>query len=282
MRNRIVLCLGLISAALALPAGAAAQDQLPVYLRDRGEGIATSMFGTYIRPGELLIYPFYEYYRDKDAEYKPKELGFGVDEDFRGKYRANEFLIWFGYGISDWVAVEFEAATIDATQYKSDKDPSAMPDKLQQSGLGDVEGQVRWRWNKEDQTVPELFSFFEAVFPTQKKDKKLLGTPDWEFSLGVGATKGFSWGTLTARASMEYSRDEGKTDAGEFAFEYLKRVSDKFRVFTAIEGTQDEVELIVEGQFFLTPSAFLKLNSGFGLTSKATDFAPEIGVMFSF
>ena len=70
-------------------------------------------------------------------------------------------------------------------------------------------------------------------------------------------------------------------EPGEFAVEYLKRLSDRFRVYAGIEGTQDEVELITEAQVFLTPNVFLKLNNAFGLTSKAPDWAPEIGVMFT-
>ena len=40
---------------------------LPVYLRDRGTGVSTSMFGTYVRRRELLVYPFFEYYLDNDT-----------------------------------------------------------------------------------------------------------------------------------------------------------------------------------------------------------------------
>jgi hypothetical protein len=77
--------------------------------RDRGEGIPTDMFGTYIRGGELLVYPFFEYYRNKDFEYKPEELGYAGSEDFRGRYRASEGLIYLGYGLSERMAVELEA-----------------------------------------------------------------------------------------------------------------------------------------------------------------------------
>src|SRR5690242_17060011 len=66
--------------------------------RDRGPGIPTSMFGTYVQPRELLVYPFFEYYRDADAEYKPSELGYGLDQDYRGRYWANERLVFVGYG----------------------------------------------------------------------------------------------------------------------------------------------------------------------------------------
>jgi len=44
------------------------------YLKDRGTGIPTSMFGTYINKKEVIIYPFYEYYYDDNAEYSPEEL----------------------------------------------------------------------------------------------------------------------------------------------------------------------------------------------------------------
>ena len=40
-----------------------------VYLHDRGEGVTTSLFGTYVRGGEWLVYPFYEYARNDEEEY---------------------------------------------------------------------------------------------------------------------------------------------------------------------------------------------------------------------
>ncbi|MGH7527706.1 MAG: hypothetical protein ACREMX_13495, partial [Gemmatimonadales bacterium] len=113
--------------------------------RDRGLGVPTSMFGTYIERGELLVYPYFEYYYDNNAEYSPNELGFGLDQDFRGKYRAAEGLIFLGYGISDRLAAEFEAAVITARQEKSPDDPSAMPSRVKESGIGDIEAQLRWR-----------------------------------------------------------------------------------------------------------------------------------------
>jgi hypothetical protein len=271
-----LLILAFIS-GIGIPAGA--QGGLPDYLKDRGEGIATSMFGTYIRKGEVIVYPFFEYYHDNDAEYKPSDFVSGPDEDFRGKFRAHEGLIYFGYGISDRLALEIEAAVIKATQYKADNDPSNMPARFSESGLGDVESQLRWRWSQETGNRPELFSYFETVFPLQK-NKKLIGTQDWEFKLGAGIIKGFGWGTITVRAAMDYIQEESKAELGEFAVEYLKRISNRLRIYAGAEGSQDEVGLITEAQFFLTPRTILKLYSGFGVTSKATDFAPELGVMF--
>jgi hypothetical protein len=282
LRFTLFLTLVLAAGAVYLPNPAYAQENdLPIYLSDRGTGLSTSMFGTYVREGELLVYPFFEFYLDNDIEYKPAELGYGLDQDFRGKYRAYEGLIFIGYGLADWLALELEAAVISATLEKSASDPSATPDKIKESGLGDVEGQLRLRWMRENERRPELFSYFEAVAPVQK-DKVLIGTPDWEFKAGIGVIKGFSFGTMTIRAAGEYSMEESQADFGEYAVEYLKRLSPAWRIYLGVEGTQDEVELITEAQWHITDSIFLKLNNAFGITSKATDWSPEIGVMFSF
>jgi hypothetical protein len=65
-------------------------------------------------------------------------------------------------------------------------------------------------------------------------------------------------------------------------FSALKRVSPALRLYTGVEGVEDEIEWITEAQLFLRRNVFLKLNNAIGLTSKATDWAPEIGIMFSF
>jgi hypothetical protein len=258
-----------------------AQEELPYFLKDRGNGIATSMFGTYINKGEFIIYPYYEYYYDNDKEYKPKELGYNLDKDFFGRYRAHEWLIFFGYGITDRLAVEFETAVITATQYKSKKDTSNMPPDLNESGFGDTEFQLRWRWTKETENRPEIFSYYETVFPFQK-NRKLIGTKNWELKLGTGLTKGFNFGTLTVKLSAEYTTGENKLELGGYAVEYLKRVSKLFRFYLGVEGVQDEVEFIADLQFHLLPYAFIRINNAFGVTTKATDYAPEVGVSFRF
>ena len=53
-----------------------AQETLSYYLKDRGTGVPTSMFGTYINKGEIIFYPFYEFYYDQDTEYSPQEFGY--------------------------------------------------------------------------------------------------------------------------------------------------------------------------------------------------------------
>jgi len=280
----VVLGAGRAAPAVATePAGQASppDPSLPTYLKDRGTGVATTLFGTYIRGGELIIYPFYEYYRDQDREYKPSELGFEGEEDFRGRYRAHEGLIYLGYGLTKDLAVELEVAAISASLEKSAADPSAMPPKLESSGLGDIDAHVLWRWLRENEGRPELFSFAKVAFPHNRSDG-LIGTPDWEVDLGTGLIRGFSWGTLTVRAAVEFAKgSESQFDIGEYAVEYLKRASSKLRFYAAVEGTSDEVSLITEVQWFLTPRVFLKLGTGFGLTSKATDWEPEVGIVFT-
>ena len=278
-RARVVSLLLVLAIA---PVIAAAQDAQP-WLRDRGPGVRTSLLGSYVRRGELLVYPFFEYYADHDLEYKPSELGYGPSlTDYRGKYQASEGILFFGYGVGADVALEFEAAVIDATLETSPSDTSSgKPPEVHESGLGDVEGQIRWRFQRETATRPELYTFFETVFPLQP-DRHLIGTQEWEFASGIGFVRGYRWGTLTLRASVELvPQADQPFDAGEYGIEWLRRFSPRWRVAAAIEGVQlDEVSLITEVQYHFGRHAYLKVNSSVGLTQNATDFAPEIGIMF--
>ena len=271
-----------LASCVAIPA--LAQESEPASRsRDRGTGQPTSMFGTYIREGEFLLYPFFEYYLDHDAEYTPDELGYGLDQDFRGQARASEYLVFLAYGITDWLAVEFEMALYTSARLETaPEDPTATPDVIEESGTGDVEGQVRMRLARETESRPEFFSYFEIVSP-QQTDKVLIGTPDWEYKLGFGAVRGYSFGTLSARVAVEYSMEESAAELGEYGLEYLRRLSPSWRVYLGIEGSQDEVELIPEAQWHIkTDKIIVKLNSAVGVTSKAADWAPEVGVMVSF
>jgi hypothetical protein len=263
----------------AISAAYANDASLPSYLADRGAGVPSSMFGTYIEPGQLLVYPFLEYYLDHDLEYEPLEFGYRLEQEYRGEYRAAEGLIFLGYGFTDWFAQELEVAWITAELTKAGDDPSQMPEKIEEAGLGDVETQSRIRWLKETESRPEVFNYAEVVFPNHG-EKGLIGTADWEFKLGIGVTRGFGWGTWTARAAAEYDKAEEKVAPGEYAVEYLKRLSPSWRIYAGVEGSDDEVELIAEAQWHLSRFAFVKLNNAVGLTPKATDYAPEVGVMF--
>ena len=272
---------GLLVAIAMAPAAARGQTQtLPPYLRDRGTGIRMSMLGTYVRPGELLIYPFFEWYADHNLEYKPSELGYGLNRDYRGRYRASEGILYFAYGLNPDLAVEFETAVITAELRKDRLDSATVPSRVRESGLGDVEGQIRWRVQRENEHRPEFYTFFETVFPLQKT-RHIIGTQDWEFSLGFGLTRGFTWGTMTLRAGAEYT--DRVVDFGEYAVEYMRQLSPSWRIITAVEGSQvDEISLLTEVQWRFARNAIIKLNNGWGFTPNATDIAPEVGVMFNF
>ncbi len=277
-----ILRLGLFVLVLfhiSYPAAADTGSDLPVYLQDRGTGVPTSMFGTYINRGELLVYPFYEFYYDHNLEYESQEFGFRGKQELQGESIASEELIFLGYGLTGNFALELEAGIIQASLDKSPDDLSKMPDTLRESGLSDVQIQLDLRWLKENERRPALFNYFEVVFPTGEEDS-LIGTSFWEFKLGMGAIKGFGWGTVTARLAVEYSDEENKAELGEYALEYLKRISPAWRLYLGVEGSEDELELIPEAQWHINDRIFIKFNSAFGLTPKATDWAPEIGIMF--
>jgi len=279
--------LGMMIAAALLATSAyaseGADEDLPAHLRDRGTGLPTSQFGTYVRKGELLVYPSFEYYRDHNFEYDPFEFGFESEGEFKGRYRASEEVLFLAYGLSDRLAWELEGARLRASLQKAPEDLSGMPEEVRQAGLGDVQTRLTWKWTEERGRRPELFSYSEIFFP-HHKDKPLVGTADWVFHFGFGATRGFRWGTLTLRGGILFEEASASaTDWGEVAVEYLKRLSSRFTLFESLlvrEG--DEVSLVSELQWRLTPHVVLRLNDGQGLTSHGFDWEPEIGLLFRF
>lgn len=279
----------ILSLAIVLPPihDAHADEPLPDYLQDRGPGVPTSLFGTYIESGQWMVYPFYEYSSNSDDEYDPREFGFprpGAvgEEEFFGEGSQHEAVLFIGYGFSDTLAFEFEAELYaSATLDKSALDTSPLPARTKESGFAGAEAQLRWMWQGETRERPALYSFFEVEFPFQDT-KVLIGATDLEFAVGAGFIRGFEWGTLNGRVSIAYDGEENKVELGEYALEYLKRVNDRWRLVATLEGEEDEVSIIGEAQLTLWPGAILKLNSGFGVTKKAEDFAPEIGVLFTF
>jgi hypothetical protein len=128
--------------------------------------------------------------------------------------------------------------------------------------------------------MPEFFSFVETVFPTGK-DNSLIGTSQWEMKFSTGLIKGFEWGTITPRVGIEYAAGDGSFGFS-YSFDYLKKLSDPLRLVAVLEGFEDEVSLMTEIQWHVGRSLVLKANTAFGVTSKAVDFAPEIGMMFRF
>jgi hypothetical protein len=274
-----------LAAAASLPQPAKAQgDTLPRYLRDRGPGVPASIFGTYIAKGQLLIYPFFEYARDHNREYNPSDFGLPLSQDFRGKLRSTAEQVFIGYGVTDWLAVEFEAAHMHATLEKDPADPVTAA-KITESGVGDFEAQLRARVRKESEHGPEVFTYADITFPSQKQ-KVLIGDKDWDLRPGVGVTRGFSWGTVTAKIGAEYNREESHPILGELALEYLRRLSSSLRLFLAIEGGEagapDEFDLISGLQWRINERVVVKFDNSLGIQSKSPDWVPQLGLMFSF
>ena len=108
-QKRCCFCTPLIAAILMTGTVRAAEPGAAPYLNDRGDGIPTSLLGTYIRERELLFYPFYEYTRTNNFQYKPSDLGFLGETDSFGKKIEQEYLIFMAYAFSDSLMVEFES-----------------------------------------------------------------------------------------------------------------------------------------------------------------------------
>ena len=234
-----------------------------------------------MRKGELLTNLSYEHYRDHNFEYDPFEFGFESEGEFKGRYRAHEEVLFVAYGLSDRVAWELEGDRLSASLRRAAEDLSGLPEEVKESGLGNVRTRLTWRWKEERGRRPELFSYSEVFFP-HDKDQPLTGTADWVFHGGIGAIRGFRWGTVTFRAGLLFEEASASaTDWGEVSLEYLKRVSPRLTFFGSLlvrEG--DEVSLIAEAQWHLSPHLVLRLNDGQGLTSHGFDWEPEVGLLW--
>ncbi len=103
--------------------------------------------------------------------------------------------------MNDWLALELEVAHISATREKSPADPVTSP-RITESGVTDFEAQVRARVRKESRRGPEVFAYGDVTFPSNR-NKRLIGDKDWDLRPGVGVTKGFSCGTMTAKIGAE-------------------------------------------------------------------------------
>jgi len=255
-----------------------------VAAQDRGLGVPTSRFGMYVGRGELLVNPFFAYATDHNREYQPLNLGYGLLQDYRGRFRSTEALLFVAYGLTDWLVLELEASRISARLDKAPDDTSAMPSRIEESGLGDVEGQVRMRLMRERHGRPELFGFLEVTIPSQTR-KVLIGNPDWDVRPGFGVVRAFPWGTMTTRITVEYNHDDRLWDLGEFSIEYLKSLTPALRLNLAFEGGEtgamDEWDLVAGVRYRIRDRLFLKLDNAVGLMPKSTDWAPEVGVVWS-
>ena len=249
---------------------------------DRGIGIRTSMVETYVEPHQLLIYPFYAHTRDHNFEYQPAMFGFGSAEDFRGHYRSNEAAVFLAYGVTDWLALELEGSQISATFDKSSADTSGLPARIHATGTADIGGQVRLRLRHERGHAPEFFASVE-VLPPSHGHQPLIGDAQWAVKGEIGAVRGFRWGTMTFRTTIEYNRGDTHWDLGETSLEYLRQVSPAWRMLLAIEGGEggapDDWVLVSAARWRLARGFDLKLANGLGLFSKSTDWESQLGIL---
>ncbi len=268
---------------ISLPEPAACQTSLEQY-RDTGRGIQTSAFGTYVHRGELLVYPFFSRTIDHNREYQPDMFGVGGDVDFRGKFSSNETGVMVSYGWTNWLALEFTTAYMTASLEKDPNDNYPTPAKTKETGLGDAEGQIRVRCLKEKARLPELFAYLEVTAPTQRS-AVLIGDSKWDVKPGFGFARSFSWGTLTMRTTGEYNQSESKPDFGETSIEYLRRFSRSLQTFVGIEGGEggplDEWHVVSDLQWRLSKLVSLKVDNTVGISSKANDWEPQVGLLFT-
>jgi len=258
------------------------QDSLPPHLRERGRGVRTSDFQTYVRRHQLLLLPAASYLKDHDFEYNPLDWGFGTQTDLRGELSRSSAQLLIVYGVTDWLAFELEGSYLSARFEKDARDTTATPARIRESGLGDFAGQIRVRFGQERGRRPEIWGSLEVI-PRNMKSKVLIGDKITDVKGEFGLTRGFHFGTMTLKTTVEYNHGDHHWDLGETSLEYLRRLSPDFRLLLAIEGGEggapDEWVFVTAGQWRIASGCFLKFANGFGLMSKSTDWEPQLGIL---
>src|SRR6267378_2648627 len=255
MLATFALVLGITTTAVATQ-----QDSVPPNLRDRGRGVRTSEFQTYIERHHVLVLPSVAHVRDHNLEYNPLDWGYGNQTDLRGTFRNS--------------SARFE---------RSSRDTTATPARIRESGVGDFAGQVRVRFAPERGRRPEIWGSVEVI-PANLKRKVLIGDKLTDVKSEIGLTRGFHFGTMTLRTTVEYNHGDHHWDLGETSLEYLRRLSPAWRILLAIEGGEtgapDEWVFVTAGQWRIANGCYLKLANAVGLMSKSTDWEPQVGILW--
>jgi len=264
----------------AIPAPALAQgqgqglDQL---------GVRSSMFETYVRPHQWLMFPHFAYTTDHNIDYTPADFGYGADTSaLQGRFRSTEAQLLIAYGLTDWLALEAEGSHITATFDKSSRDTSAAPARIHESGFADWAVQARMRLARQHGRWPQVFAAFELLPPTQR-GKKLIGDLHWNLKGEIGLAREYGWGAMSARTTIEYNRGDHHWDLGETSLEYMRQVSSAGRLLFAIEGGEggalDEWVFVSAGRWRIGDGLFIKFANSFGLQGKSTDWETQLGMM---
>jgi hypothetical protein len=278
MLATVAFVLGITATAVAQQ-----QDSLPPHLRDRGLGVRTSEFQTFIQRHQLLLLPSFAYTRDHNREYNPLDWGYGNQTDLRGTFRSSSAQLLLAYGVTDWLAVELEGSYVSARFTRSPLDTTATPAEIRESGLGDFAGQVRVRVARERGRRPEVWGSLEVI-PANQKRKVLIGDNRTDVKGEIGLTRGFHFGTMSLKTTVEYNHGDHHWDLGETSLEYLRRLSPSWRILLAIEGGEtgamDEWVFVTAAQWRIANGCYLKLANGFGIASKSTDWEPQVGILW--
>jgi hypothetical protein len=268
---------------LGISATLFAQQPAPPNLRDRGPGVRTSESQTYVGRHQLLFLTSAAYTKDHNLEYNPLDWGYGNQTDLRGTFRSSTAQLFVAYGVTDWLAVELEGSSLSARFERSSRDTTATPARIRESGLGDFAGQVRVRFAQERGRRPEIWGSVEVI-PANQQRKVLIGDKLTDVKGEIGLTRGYRFGTMTLRTTVEYNHVDHHWDLGETSLEYLRRLSPDWRILLAIEGGEtgapDEWVFVTAGQWRIGKSFFVKFANGFGLMSKSTDWEPQVGILW--
>ena len=264
----------MIALALCLTTTLAAQQERA--------GVRLSEFQTYIERGQFFVLPSVAYTRDHNLEYNPLDWGYGTQVDLRGTFHSSQAELLLAYGVTDWLAVELEGSYVSAHFQRSPSDTGATPARIHDTGLADFAGQVRVRFSQERGRRPEIWGAVEVI-PASQRTKVLIGDKLTDVKGEIGLTRGYRFGTMTLRTTVEYNHGDHHWDLGETSLEYLRRLSPAWRLMLAIEGGEggapDEFVFVTAAQWRVARGMFVKLANSVGLMSKSTDWEPQLGLL---
>ena len=258
---------------IATSTGAFAQEPFD-RSRDRGEGLPLSMFGTYIRSGQLVVMPVLRKCTATTTSVRSGELGSRARPSCAGaSTRTN--VSCSSLRVLENIAAEFEIAGISASLDKSPLDDSALPPRLEHRALATSRAAPLAMEEGIRHAAGAVQLLRDRV--SRAAVEALIGTPDWELKFGFGLTRGLRWGTISARRSLGMPTAPGSWESTRSSAEARVEPAAALRRSRRQRG---RARADHGSQILLTTRIVLKLNNSFGLTSKATDWAPEIGVMF--
>ena len=277
--------MGRLCAALLIGLGAAPlaaqQDTLQPPQRDRGPGVRTSEFQTYIQRGQFFVIPSASYVKDHNLEYSSLNWDVGTQTDLIGSFHSSSGQLFLAYGVTEWLAFEVEASYLDAHFERSPQDTTSRP--INESGLGDFDVQARMRFVRERGSRPEIWGSLEFI-PAANQDKVLIGDTPTDLKGEIGFTRGYQFGTMTFKTTIEYNHVDQHWDLGETSIEYLRRLSTNWRLMAALEGGEtgapDEFVLVTSLQWRASRHAVVGLANSFGFMEKSTDWEPQVGIRF--